>query len=68
MTYKRKGIDFCAYLGCLRQDYGGEIGELRYCNKHIQNEMTEEEYQSDLNYCSQIATEQGVEFGKVASS
>lgn len=68
MIYKRKGIDFCAYPGCLRQDYGGEIGELQYCAEHVQDEMSEEEYQADLTYCVQIATEQGVEFGKFASS
>lgn len=68
MIYKRKGIDFCAHPGCLRQDYGGEIGELRYCNEHIKDEMSEEEYQADLDYCVEVAHSQGVEFGKFAES
>ena len=40
MVYKRKGIDFCAYPGCMRQDYGGNIGELQYCSEHIVDEMS----------------------------
>ena len=68
MIYKRKGIDFCAHPGCLRQDYGGEVNELHYCAEHIQDEMSKEEYQADLAYCIQIAAEQGVKFGKFASS
>lgn len=63
MQYKRKGIDFCADPGCLSQEYGGEIGELRYCSEHIPDRVTEEEYQVALDYCALVATSQGVEFG-----
>jgi len=67
MIYKRKGIDFCAHPGCLCQSYGGEIDELRYCTEHIQDK-TIGNHSADLAYCIQIAAEQGVEFGKFASS
>lgn len=67
MIYKRKGIDFCAHPGCLYQDYGGEISGLRYCLEHIEVK-TIGDFQADLDYCVQIAAEQGVEFGKFASS
>lgn len=67
MIYKRKGIDFCACPGCLRQDYGGEVEELRYCTEHIDEATDYSTYSADLEYCIQIAAEQGVEFGKFAS-
>jgi len=61
MKLKRKGIDFCAYPGCLSQEYAGEVDNLVYCSEHI-NEADER----DRMYCEAIAKQQGVPFGKYA--
>jgi len=63
MIYKRKGLDFCAYPGCLSQEYAGDIDGLQYCSEHI-----DEASPSDLTYCEEIAAGQGVKFGTFASS
>lgn len=63
MKYKRKGIDFCAYPGCLSQEYAGEVDGLQYCSEHI-----DEAADGDLAYCKEVAARQGVEFGTIAES
>jgi len=64
MIYKRKGLDFCAYPGCLSQEYAGDINGLQYCSEHI----SKADFLADLKYCEEIAAGQGVEFGTFASS
>ena len=63
MRYKRKGLDFCAFPGCLSQEYAGEVDGLQYCSEHV-----DQADESDQDYCNKIASEQGVSFGKFAET
>lgn len=73
MRYKRKGLDFCAYPGCLNQDVAGVIEadgwELHLCHEHYDEvEDTDRAAQELLTVCQEVADRQGVPMGKYASS